>query len=207
MKEALSMTHWPNDHRVRAVRSLPEYFRGRLQRSAERLRLRPHDDTLWYLGDLLDRFARSDQLFEYRDGRRVLRPLALLYSDAIEAPTERERCQLLQRLGDLSLFLGAFFHERYERRGIHRDYFFGMGGGAYDYLSEQVPRQRHIFSELTRHFGRMLELISDAGSRRSRLSHDEILHLYARWRETGNPTLAAQLRTLGIDLPPSGHAH
>jgi hypothetical protein len=203
----LSMIDWPNESRVRTVRSLQEYFRKRLHRSAERLRLRPHEDTLWYLGNLLDRFAHSEQLFEYHNGRRVLQPLALLYGEAIEASTERERCLLLQRLGDLSLFLGAFFPERYARRGISRDYFVGMGGGAYDYLSERAPGQRHIFDELTCQFTRMLELISDAASRRSRFSHGEVLRLYARWRDTGNPRLAAQLRALGIELTTYNRSH
>jgi hypothetical protein len=201
------MIHWPNERRVRTVSSLTEYFRSRLHRSAERLHLQPHEDTLWYLCNLLDRFAHSEQLFDYRNGRREMQPLALLYGEAVEASTERERCQLLQRLGDLSLFLGAFFPERYAKRGIHRDYFVGMGGGAYDYLSERASGQRHIFGELTRQFTRILELIADAATRRSRFSYDEVLRLYTRWRETGNPRLAAQLHALGIELPPGNHMH
>jgi hypothetical protein len=201
------MTYWQNERRVRTVSSLPDYFRKMLHRSAQRLRLRPHEDTLWYLVNLLDRFAHSEQFFEYRNGQYGLQPLALLYGEAFEASTERERCQLLQRLGDLSLFLGAIFPERYAKRGISRDYFVGMGGGAYDYLSERAPGQRHIFDELTRQFTRMLELISDAATRRNSLSHDEVLQLYTRWRETGNPKIAAQLRALDIDLPAGSHSH
>ncbi len=62
--------------------SLPDYFRGRLRRSAQRLNLQPHDDTLWYLGELLHRYGRSEQVFDYHEGQRGLRPLALLYDDA-----------------------------------------------------------------------------------------------------------------------------
>jgi len=61
----------------------------------------------------------------------TLRPLALLYGDALEARNERERCLCLQQLGDTALFLYALFPERYARHGIRRDYFIGMGGGAY----------------------------------------------------------------------------
>ncbi len=192
---------------VRAEPSLLDYFRRRLHRCAEQMHLTPHDDTLWYLGTLLERFGRSDQLFEYHEGSRRMQALALLYKDAYETPDQHQRCQLLQRLGDLALFLGAFFPERYARRGIRRDYFVGMGGGAYDYLSEHLPRQRHIFHELTWQFGRMIELVAKAGDRRSRLGHDEILHLYARWVETGSPALASQLRDLGIQLPENRQHH
>lgn len=187
--------------------SLRHYFRSRLRRSAHKLRLDPHDDTLWYLGDLLHRFGHSDQLFDYDRGTRGLRPLALLYDDARAAGTERERCLLLQRLGDLALFVGALFPERYARRGIHRDYFVGMGGGAYDYLADRAPANRHIFEELTHHFARMIELVAAAGSRRGRLTHDEVLRLYARWLESGNPTLARQLQSLGVQLVPTPDRH
>jgi hypothetical protein len=200
---------YPDSDDVRAIpeSSLPNYFRGRLRRSAKRLNLKPHADTLWYLGDLLDRYGHSDQLFDYDQGRRDFRPLALLYDDAQSAASEPQRCLLLQRLGDLALFVGALFPERYARRGIRRDYFVGMGGGAYDYLSERAPANRHIFRELTHHFARMIELVAAAGSRQSRLNHDEILRLYARWLHSRSPTLARQLMALGISLPPTTRNH
>lgn len=187
--------------------SLPDYFRGRLRRSAERLNLKPHDDTLWYLGELLHRYGRSEQVFDYQEGQRGLRPLALLYDDARAAENERQRCLLLQRLGDLALFVGALFPEGYARRGIHRDYFVGMGGGAYDYLADRAPANRHIFRELTHQFARMLELVAAAGSRHSRFSHDDVLRLYARWLASGNPTLARQLQALGVLLEPTARNH
>jgi hypothetical protein len=178
--------------------SLRDYFRTRLRHSARRLNLDPDDDTLWYLGDLLHRYGRSDQLFDYYEGHRQLRPLALLYDDARSAPSEPERCLILQRLGDLSLFLGALFPERYARRGIHRDYFIGMGGGAYDYLADRARSKRHIFRELTHHFSVMIELVAAAGSRRNRPGHDDLLQLYARWVRSGDPAAARQLSALGI---------
>jgi hypothetical protein len=197
----------PDVRRLQAESSLPNFFRLRLGRLVERFNLHPHDDTLWYLGNLLHRFGHSDQLFEYYEGRRALRPLALLYGDAQTASCERERCLLLQRLGDLALFLGAFFPERYARRGIRRDYFIGMGGGAYDYLADRAPQHRHVFLELTHHFTQMLELVAAAGSRQGRLEHGEILSLYARWVESGNQNLARQLQAIGIQLPekPGNH--
>lgn len=201
------MTFDRHERRVRTEHSLLEYFRTRLRQCAEQMHFAPHDDTLWYVGTLLERFGRSDQLFECHEGGRRLQALALLYQDAYETPDQRQRCQLLQRLGDLALFVGAFFPERYARRGIQRDYFVGMGGGAYDYLSDHVPQQRHIFRELTYQFGRMIELVAKAGSGRSRLGHEEILQLYARWVETGNPALARQLQSLGVQLPDSGRHH
>jgi hypothetical protein len=187
--------------------SLRDYFRSRLRHSARRLNLDPGDDTLWYLGDLLHRYGRSDQLFDYYEGHRQLRPLALLYDDARSAPSEPERCLILQRLGDLALFLGALFPERYARRGIHRDYFVGMGGGAYDYLADRARSKRHIFRELTHHFSGMIELVAAAGSRHSRLSHGDLLKLYERWMRSGNPAMARQLSALGVVVPGKRRDH
>ena len=180
--------------------SLSNYFSKRLHRYAERFQPPPHEDTCWYLGNLLDRLGRSEQLYTYEDGQLTLRPLALLYGDAVEARNERERCLLLQQLGDMALFLGALFPERFERRGIRQDYFIGMGGGAYDYLADNARHSRHIFAELANTFTRMLEMVADACSRTQQLGTEEILALYQRWMRSRDPVIARQLHALGIEL-------
>lgn len=184
--------------RVRVEPSLPDYFRRRLHCGARRLRPAPHEDTLWYLGEMMYRFSRSEYFFDHQDGRLGTRPLALLYGDALATTDPRHRCLLLQRLGEMALFLGAFFPERYARRGIHRDYFVGMGSAAYDYLSERARQHRHIYRELTGSFVHMLELVAQAGSHGGEPASQQLLRIYARWLETGDPALAMQLRRLGV---------
>ena len=186
--------------------SLAGYFRKRLTRYAKRFRPPPHEDTCWYLGSLLERFGRSEELFAYQDGQMTLRPLALLYSDAVQADNTRERCLLLQQLGDLALFLGALYPERYTRHGILQDYFVGMGGSAYDYLADNARSNRHIFAELANTFTRMLEMVANACSRRQRLSTEEVLALYQRWLNTRDPVIENQLRAIGIELTGSEQA-
>lgn len=180
--------------------SLSSYFCERLMRHAKRFRSPPHEDTCWYLGNLLERFGRSEQLFCYQDERMMLRPLALLYSDAIEADNARERCLMLQQLGDMALFLGALFPQRFTHRGILQDYVVGMGGNAYDYLADNARTNRHIFAELANTFTRMLEMVANACSRSQRLTTDEVLALYQRWLTTRDPMIENQLRALGIEL-------
>ena len=183
--------------------SLSSYFSKRLTRYARRFQPPPHEDTCWYLSSLLERFGRSEQLFAYQDGQMMLRPLALLYSDAIEADNTRERCLMLQQLGDMALFLGALFPERFTRHGILQDYCIGMGGSAYDYLADNAKANRHIFAEMANTFTRMLEMVANACSRSQRLTTEEVLALYQRWLTTGNPLIENQLRALGIDLAES----
>jgi hypothetical protein len=180
--------------------SLSSYFSKRLNRYAKRFRPPPHEDTCWYLGSLLERFGRSEQLFAYQDGQMMLRPLALLYSDAIQANNARERCLMLQQLGDMALFLGALFPERFTRHGILQDYFIGMGGSAYDYLADNARANRHIFAELANTFTRMLEMVANACSNTQRLTTEEVLALYQRWLSTRDPVIESQLRALGIEL-------
>jgi hypothetical protein len=180
--------------------SLSSYFSKRLTRYAKRFRPPPHEDTCWYLGSLLERFGRSEQLFAYQEGQMTLRPLALLCSDAIEADNTRERCLMLQQLGDMALFLGALFPERFTRHGILQDYIIGMGGSAYDYLADNARANQHIFAELANTFTRMLEMVANACSHRQSLTTEEVLALYQRWLCTRDPVIENQLRTLGIEL-------
>ncbi|MFV8819980.1 hypothetical protein [Haliea sp. E17] len=187
--------------------SLAAYFRQRLLQQARRLRPPPNEDTCWYIGNMLERFGRSDQLFAYADGQFNLRPLALLYSDALEAPDQHQRCLILQQLGDMALFLGALFPERFTRRGIQQDYVAGMGGSAYDYLADNARRNRHIFAELSRRFSRLLGVVASACYRETALSTEEVIALYQHWLATGDPVAAQRLQSLGIAVRTSERLH
>ena len=156
---------------------------------------------------MLARFGRSEALFSYEDGESGLRPLALLYGDALEAEDERQRCLYLQQLGDMALFLGSVFPERFASRGIRQDYVVGMGGGAYDYLAGNARSHRHIFRELGAMFARLLELISAACSMATAVSNETVLAIYQRWVETRDPLLASQLQGLGITVDDSPAWH
>ena len=179
--------------------SLENYFRERLDEVCVQLEAAPQEDTLWYLGNMLARFGRSDELFSREGGSVSLRPLALLYGDARDATTTRERCLILRHLGDLALFLGALLPEAFTRRGIRKDYFVGMGGGAYDYLAENAHSNRHVFSELAATFTRMLQLVARACSKEAVFDATDILRLYQRWLTSGDPLIRDQLQAVGIE--------
>jgi len=46
----------------------------------------------------------------------------------------------------------------------------------------------------------MLELVAQAGSLGGEDNNEQVLRLYARWLEIGDPTLALKLRRLGVAL-------
>jgi hypothetical protein len=186
--------------------SLDNYFRERLNEISREFDPPTQEDTLWYLANMLSRFGNSDQVFSQQDGVTTLRPLALLYKDAHEAGSTRERCLILRHLGDLSLFLGAILPEAFARRGIGKDYFVGMGGGAYDYLSENAHGNRHVFSELASKFTRMIQLVAKACCRQTFFDSRDILNLYQRWLTSQDPLMAQQLQAVGIE-PVSTRKH
>ncbi len=186
--------------------SLADYFRRRLNGFAQQLDAPPREDTCWYIGTLLERFSRSDHLFAHTEEGMDLRPLALLYGDALEATDERSRCLILQQLGDMALFLGALFPDRFSHRGIQQDYVVGMGGRAYDYLAGNARNGRHIFEELAGMFAELLALIARACSRQAQ-GNEDVIALYERWAQTGDPQLALRLRRLGVVIDERSPAH
>lgn len=178
--------------------SLLGYFSERLNELSEALRPPPHEDTLWYLSDMLSRLAHTENLYAYEEGSFHLRPLALMYKDAREAEDRYERCLILRQLGDVSLFLGALFPESFARRGIQKSYLIGMGGGAYDYLAENAKHHRHVFSELASMFTRILEVVAEACSKTTLVDAGDIIQLYQRWLHSKDPLIENQLIAVGV---------
>ena len=153
------------DGRLIETSQLGEYFHHAVHTAAERSDLAPDAATLHYLATLLTDYARSEQVFDYAEQRLQLRPLALLYGEALEAGSPRERCLWLQRLGDLALFVGGLFAGRLSRRFQDLDYCVAMGGNAYGYLHDTAerraePAQALVFGELSRGFGGYVDLVA-----------------------------------------------
>ena len=63
-------------------------------------------------------------------------PLALMLADAAQASNAEQRSRILQRLGDVSLFMAGFFAQSFERKLVDIDYHIAMGGRAYGTLAE-----------------------------------------------------------------------
>lgn len=154
---------------------LSAYFHDAVHHTAARHRIDAGDATLHYLTLLLSHYARSERLFDYDQRHLQLRPLALLYGDALAAGSERERRLWLQRLGDLALFVGGLFAGRLSRHLTDLDYCVAMGGNAYDYLGQTAPRadeQALVFGELAGGFARFVDLVADVTGSRERGARD-----------------------------------
>lgn len=156
--------------RVIQTRDLHAYFHEALRGAARQHRLRADAATHHYLTLMLSHFARSEQVFDFDRQRWHLRPLALLYGDALAANSEHERRLWLQRLGDLALFVGGLFAGRLSRRFCDLDYCMAMGGNAYAYLGGRRGGERgaaDVFSELARDFPRFVDVVATVTGRQS----------------------------------------
>jgi len=178
--------------------SLNEYFREGLDHHSSKLSPPPQEDTLWYIGEMLVRLSRSSQLYTTEQNEITLRPLAMYYQDAIASNTNHERCLILRQLGDIALFMGALFPETFYRKGIRKDYLIGMGGSAYDYLSDNSSSHRHVFKELAETFTSILQLIAKVCAKKSHFDASDIFAIYQRWLESKDPILKRQLESIGI---------
>ena len=163
------MSSQANASVIRATQ-LSDYFHHAVHHAADRAHLGADAATLHYLSSLLCDYARSERVFDYDGDHLQLRPLALLYGEALAAHSAAERRLWLQRLGDLALFVGGLFAGRLSRRFQDLEYCVAMGGNAYSTLqhnAEQRARQDQalVFGELALGFDRFVELVAEVTGR------------------------------------------
>lgn len=181
-----------------------EYFRQEVGVAMQHQQVRASDETTVYVVNLLAAFARADRLFEQRQGGAGLRPLALMYADALEAPTLETRHAILRRLADVALFMSGVFADSLQRKVVDVDYYVAMGVGAYGYLSENVrgPLRRSalaaVFRELAAKFQEFVDVLGEVSERAHLTSESDVLRLYDLWVKTGSRRAAQKLRELGL---------
>jgi hypothetical protein len=195
--------------RVLAVASLREYFRDALHDALDHQHVAVEAQTEQYVVNLLTLFARAEALHAGDGPARTSRPLALQLAAALEAATPQQRCQLLQRLGDLSLFFAGCFARSFARRLVDVDYHVAMGGRAYATLAETLgrgPRRAvaSVFDELSRKFQPLVDALGEVSDAGYRHSEADTLRLYEIWLKTGSPRAHRLLGTLGVTPAPVG---
>ena len=194
--------------RVVPVANLREYFHEALQGALERQHLAVEDQTEHYVVNLLTLFARSEAIFEPTpDGARV-KPLVVMLTEALEAPSPADRHRGLQRLGDVSLFIAGFFAQSFARKLIDIDYHIAMGGRAYSTLADSLARTRgrvlgQVFAELSEKFQPMVDALNDISETAYKHSDRDILRLYEIWLKTGSKRSFDILKRLGVDPTPA----
>ena len=120
-----------------------------------------------------------------------LKPLVVLMSEALEAPSAGDRNRGLQRLGDVSLFVAGFFAQSFARKLIDIDYHIAMGGSAYGTLAGPAW---HVAAAACwgrcspsspRNSSRLVDALNEVSETSHRHTDEDILRLYEIWLKTG----------------------
>ncbi len=194
---------------LQTVSDVREFFREALQSALEHQHLRVRDHTEHYIVNLLAMFSHTDALFEPDAERSQLKPLALLLAEAADTPDDRQRFRMLQRLGDVALFVAGFLAGGFSGRPVDIDYHIAMGGRAYGALA-QAPYhgpQRvlgSVFAELENKFQPLVDALNEIGEGAGRHSPRDVLRLYELWHKTGSRRAHRLLLKLGIRPVPAG---
>jgi hypothetical protein len=174
------------------------YFRERLVDALDRHRLRIDTGTEFYLVNLLAGFALAPPL------DALDRPLAAQLAEALET-RGHERLRRFRGLGDAALYVSGFFADHLTRRGVTADYAGALGGRAYRSASALVrlapPREAAfapVYDELAERFPVYVGVLADVREATTPRSPQEIVRLYDRWKTTGSPAVADQLRRIGV---------
>ncbi len=188
-------------------KSLQAYFFDSVNDAVKNQQIDTSDESILYLVNLLTTFSRSEDLFHYDEEGVSLKPLALMYSDALAENTPSLRIRILQKLGDTALFISGVFSDSLNTRLVDMDYYIAMGGNAYACISDSLRHQRinaasqqSVYEELTRKFVHFVDVLSEVTENKSVASDYDIMRLYEVWMRTGSKRTEAILQKLGIDL-------
>lgn len=192
---------------VVAVTNLAEFFRDALRGVLADQHLAVEAHTESYVVNMLTLFARAERLYEPAADREREKPLAEMFSEALQAATAAERDLALQRVGDVSLFMAGFFLRSFARRLVDVDYHIAMGGRAYGTLAGLLERGRRrgpaqVFAELAAKFQPMVDALGQISDAAYVYTQRDILRLYEVWLKTGSVRARRLLRRLGVEAAP-----
>ena len=197
--------------RVVPVPNLLDYFRQSVEGviADQGVEVKPH--ATYYVVNLLTLYSRSDELYD-DDGETVgLKPLALMLADASDAASAEQRSSMLQRIGDVALFISGFFADSLATHAVDLDYYIHMGGSAYGSLSAESRgtfRGRAFadtYSELAAKFQILVDVLNEVRDRERQESDIDVLRTYSVWRKTGSKRAENLLRQQGV-VPFNCHA-
>jgi len=194
---------------VMQVCNLQDYFRSTIDEVLLRQRVDVDPHAAHYVVNLLTLYSRSDELYEDDGDCYGIRPLALMMVDATEAETVEQRNTILQRIGDVALFVSGFFADSWATKGVDIDYYIHMGGNAYGSLSDEVRGTfrgnafSSIYGELASKFQVLVDVLNEIKEGPGQKDAN-LLRTYDVWLKTGSRRAMNILKQNGV--VPIGHA-
>ena len=190
--------------RVMPVHNLCDYFRTSIDDviAQQGVELDPH--ATHYVVNMMTLFSRSEELYEDDGETYGVKPLALMLADAADAPSAEHRNQLLQRIGDVALFISGFFVESLANKAVDIDYYIHMGENAYGSLSEETRGTfrgnafADIYRELAAKFQILTDVLHEVRDSACPNSNTNVLRTYEIWLKTGSRRAENLLRQQGV---------
>ncbi len=157
-----------------------------------------------YLVDLLNRYVFTENLFSETDvnSKKTTETLAEMYLKAASAE-RKTRIELLQKLGDTSLYISGFFGESLQRKIVDIDYYIEMGGTAYSTLSQCFSEnsKAQMFEEISRKFIVFVDVLSFISNKSQADNNVNLLRIYEKYLRTGSDLAKDQILQKGLTLP------
>jgi hypothetical protein len=200
-----------SNDRVMPVANLLDYFRTSVEGviAEQGVDVKPH--ATYYVVNLLTLFSRSEEFYDDDGDTFGVKPLALMLADASDAPSPEQRNSLLQRIGDVALFISGFFADSLATHAVDLDYYVHMGGSAYGSLSAEVRgtfRGRAFadtYGELAAKFQVLVDVLNEVRDRERQESDIDVLRTYSVWRKTGSKRAENLLKQQGVVPIASGN--
>jgi len=193
-----------NQDRVVPVHNLRDYFRTSVDDVIAKQGVDVDPHTAYYVVNLLTLFSRSEEFYENDGEAYGVRPLALMLADATDAENVEQRAFVLQRIGDVSLFISGFFIESLAAKAVDIDYYVYMGESAYGSLSEEVRGTfrgnafGEVYKELATKFQVLIDVLNEVRDSASQGSDVDLLRTYEIWLKTGSQRAENLLRQQGV---------
>ena len=184
--------------------SVREHFRDALETATHNQEVELSNTTFVYVVNLLTECCDSRALNAVSDDGRHIKPMALIYAEAISAPLPDHRIRALQKPGDIALFIGGLFTDSLRRRVVDIDYYIGMGEAAYGALHDSMPAgadrflTAELFDDLCQKFAVLVDLLGEIGEMSGLKSNSDVLSAYEIWLKTGSDRARRQLIRNGI---------
>lgn len=185
------------------TKSLPEFFKEKVSKSLNHLRIEASPDAEYYLVQLLTSFAQSQKLYEQDEkGEIIDKALALRLFDAMLA-TPSEKIPIFKKMGDIALYVSGFFADSFFRKIVKADYYIHMGEAAYLSASQLLNNDskktlKELFEELSSRFTKFVDVLTDVAESAHLQSDQSLLKLYERWLKTGSERTRDLLLQAGV---------
>ncbi len=161
-------------------------------------------EARWYVVNVLVLFSRADYGPPPSPGARRWPALALIYKQAHETSGFMEKTRHFRYLGDLALVVAGVYSDSLRRHCVDVDYYIGMGGGAYAFLSEHTrltefgSAQSQVFAELSNKFSGLVDILDEVHEKCMSRSERPLSRLSDLWRRTGSARVKRQLNSMGV---------